>query len=58
MDCYGLLDLHNDNLILFVPRLDNLYKIWMNVLTKEDASQIYQVEVRYVDEIEETLKSF
>jgi len=30
----------------------------MNVLTKEDASQIYQVEVRYVDEIEETLKSF
>ncbi len=58
MDCYGLLDLHNDHLILFVPRLDNLYKIWMNVLTKEDASQFYQVEVRYVDEIEETLKSF
>ena len=38
MDCYGLLDLHNDHAILFIPRLDNLYKIWMTVMTKEESA--------------------
>ena len=55
MDCYGLLDLHNDKAILFIPRLDNLYKIWMTVLTKEESSVFYELEVNYIDEMEATL---
>jgi hypothetical protein len=55
MDCYALIDLHKDHVILFVPQLDNLYKIWMNILTKEEASAKYGVEVRYINQIEETL---
>ena len=58
MDCYGLLDLHNDHAILFVPRLDNLYKIWMTVMAKEESAAHYDLEVRYIDEMETTLQQF
>lgn len=58
MDCYGLLDLHNHHAILFIPRLDNLYKIWMTVMTKEESAIFYELEVRYIDELDETLKNF
>ena len=58
MDCYALFDLHNDDVILFVPQLDNLYKIWMNILTDAEASKKYGVKVRYINQIEETLKNY
>ena len=58
MDCYGILDLHNDHAILFIPRLDNLYKIWMTVMTKEESAAYYELEVRYIDELDEFLKKF
>ncbi len=58
MDCYVLLDLHKDHFILFVPRLDNLHKIWMSVMNKEEFSVFYNIEVRYVDELEQTLKEY
>lgn len=32
MDCYGVIDFENEKAVLFVPRLDNLYKIWMTVM--------------------------
>jgi len=35
MDCYLLVDLHKKHVIVFLPQLDNLYKIWMNIMTKE-----------------------
>ena len=35
MDHYGVIDFATEKAILFVPRLDNLYKIWMTVLTNE-----------------------
>ena len=56
MDCYVLLDLYKDHTILFIPRLDNLYKIWMTVMTKEEFSAYYDLEVRYIDELEEAIK--
>jgi len=56
MDCYLLLDLYKDHTILFIPRLDNLYKIWMTVMTKEEFSAYYDLEVRYIDELEEAIK--
>lgn len=58
MDCCGFLDLHNDHVILFVPRLDNLYKIWMTVMTKEESAVFYDLEVRYIDELETILQQF
>lgn len=32
MDCYGAIDFENEKAVLFIPRLDNLYKIWMTVM--------------------------
>ena len=32
MDLYGVIDFTEEKAILFVPRLNNLYKIWMTVM--------------------------
>ncbi len=58
MDCFALVDLHNDTITLFVPQLDTLYKIWMNFLTKEQLKEKYQIEVRYIHELEDAIKGF
>lgn len=57
-DCYLALDLHAHKIIVFIPQMDTLYKIWMNTITKEEAADKYQVEVRYTHELEETIKLF
>lgn len=57
MDLYGLLDLNQEKAILFVPRLDNLYKIWMTVMSKEDYQAKYGLEVHYIDELQEYLRA-
>jgi len=41
---------------LFVPKLDNLYKIWMTVMTKEDFAEKYGMEVCHVSELPAYLK--
>ena len=53
MDCYGLIDFIQEKAILFVPKMNNLYKIWMTVMTKEDFAAKYELEVRYIDELQE-----
>jgi len=55
MDCYGIIDFRNERAILFVPKPNVLYKIWMTVLTKEDYEKKYELEVRYTSELEEFL---
>lgn len=40
-----------------MPKLDNLYKIWMTVMTKEDYAAKYEIEVRYINEMSEFLVS-
>ena len=55
MDLYGLVDFNQEKAILFVPKLDNMYKIWMTVMTKEDYLAKYDIEVRYLDELKEYL---
>ena len=55
MGCYGILDFKNEKPILFVPNPEELYKIWMTVLTKEDFEKKYQMEVRYTSELQEFL---
>lgn len=59
MDCYGVIDFVNEKAILFIPRLDNLYKIWMTVMDQEAAKAKYPLldEVRYCDEMEEFFNS-
>ena len=53
MDCYGFVDFATEKTILFVPELDNLYKIWMTVLTLEDFATKYGHEVRAMSELQE-----
>jgi hypothetical protein len=36
MDCYGVIDFEQEKTILFVPKLDNFYKIWMTVSSLEE----------------------
>eukprot|EP00356_Strombidium_inclinatum_P004552 CAMPEP_0170488268 /NCGR_PEP_ID=MMETSP0208-20121228/6860_1 /TAXON_ID=197538 /ORGANISM="Strombidium inclinatum, Strain S3" /LENGTH=506 /DNA_ID=CAMNT_0010762791 /DNA_START=8 /DNA_END=1528 /DNA_ORIENTATION=- len=58
MDCYGAIDFVNERSILFVPKLDNMYKIWMTVLSLEELKTKYNLidEIRYVDEMETYFK--
>ena len=55
MDCYGVLDFVNEKSILFIPKPDPMYKIWMTVLNLEDFKKKYPLldEVRYVNDLEE-----
>ena len=32
MDCYAIIDFHNEKAVLFAPKLNNLYKIWMTTM--------------------------
>jgi len=57
MDLYGVLDFESEKAILFVPKLDNLYKIWMTVMTKEDYATKYGIEVQYIDDLPAYLAS-
>ena len=51
MECYGIIDFQAEKAILFVPKMDNLYKIWMTVMSKADFEEKYEMEVRYVSEL-------
>ena len=57
MDLFGLVDFNAEKAVLFVPKLDNLYKIWMTVMSKEDYAAKYDLEVRYIDELQEYLST-
>jgi Xaa-Pro dipeptidase len=54
MDCYGIIDFENEKTILFVPKLDNYYKIWMTVPDSEGYKRRYNLidEIHFTDEIE------
>ena len=45
MDCYGFIDFVEEKATLFVPEMDNLYKIWMTVLKPSDFAEKYEIEV-------------
>ena len=53
MDCYGVIDFAQEKAILFVPKLNNLYKVWMKVMTPVEYVAKYDIEVRYIDEMRE-----
>ena len=51
MDCYGFIDFNKEKVIVFAPKLDNLYKIWMTISTMEELSTKYDLEVRNMSEL-------
>ena len=59
MDSYGIIDFQNEKAILFLPKLDNYYKIWMTVLDTDEFKKKYNLieDVRFVDDLEEFIKS-
>jgi Xaa-Pro aminopeptidase len=44
--------------VLFIPRTDKVYEIWMTVLTKKEYEDKYDLEVLYNDELEQWIKDF
>ena len=59
MDCYGIIDFKENKTYLFAPKLDNIYKIWMTTMSKEELKAKYTGvdEICYTDEIEDVLKA-
>jgi hypothetical protein len=58
MDCYGIIDFDSEKSILFVPKLDNYYKIWMTVLDTDEYKTKYNLidEIYFTDYIESYFK--
>jgi len=50
---YGVIEVDSEKAHLFVTKMDELYKIWMTVMSLEDLSAKYKVEVHYIDEMEQ-----
>jgi Xaa-Pro dipeptidase len=38
--------------------MDNMYKIWMNILSTDDFAKLYEVEVKYTEEMEKWFSDF
>ena len=51
MDCVGVIDFATDKPILFAPKLDRIYEIWMTLHSAEDLSKTYDYEVRDITEL-------
>jgi len=52
-DCYGAFDIDSGRAVLFVPKMSNLNKVWMTVLSKEDIQKKYEIEdVVFVEDME------
>lgn len=52
-DCYASIEIVTGRTVLFAPKIDEGYKIWMTVLSLEEQKQKFNVdEVVYADEIE------
>jgi Xaa-Pro dipeptidase len=59
MDCFGLIDFENKKSVLFVPKYDEFYKVWMTVLSLDQFKEKYSSvdEVMYTDDIEQYFKA-
>uniref|UniRef100_A0A7S3CMP7 Aminopeptidase P N-terminal domain-containing protein n=1 Tax=Strombidium rassoulzadegani TaxID=1082188 RepID=A0A7S3CMP7_9SPIT len=60
MDCYGVIDLEREKTILFMPKLDNYYKIWMTLLTTDEYKKKYHLidEIHFTDALPDFFKNF
>jgi Xaa-Pro aminopeptidase len=56
-DCYATIHHGTAKTVLFVPFLDEAYKLWMTVKTPEELKKEYGVdEVRFVDKLRDYLE--
>jgi len=53
MDCYGVIDFDSEEATLFVPNMDNFYKIWMTVMKADDFKAKYEINVQYVENLQQ-----
>lgn len=55
--CHAAIDLNTHKATLFIPKMDNLYKIWMKILSIEEYQEKYpDLEILYMDELEDWMK--
>lgn len=59
MDSFAVIDFEKEKTILFLPKLDNYYKIWMTVLDTDEYKKKYNLadEIMFVDQMEEYFKT-
>lgn len=59
MDSFGTIDFESGKTTVFVPKMDNFYKIWMTTLNLEEYAKKYPLidEFRYTDDIEDYFKA-
>lgn len=46
MGCVGVIDFATEKPIIFAPKLDRIYEIWMTLHSAEDLSKTYDMDVR------------
>jgi Xaa-Pro aminopeptidase len=51
MDCVGVIDFATGKPILFAPKLDRIYEIWMTLHSTDDLMKKYEYEVREISEL-------
>lgn len=57
-DCYAAIEVTSGKAVLFIPKLDEAYKMWMTILSPEEMTQKHQIdETRYVDQLESYLET-
>lgn len=58
-NCYAVIENDTGSTVLFVPRYEEAYKMWMYVKEVEEFKSEYKVErVMFVDEMEDYIKKF
>ena len=57
MNCYGYIDIGEERVVLFVPKMEEVNKIWMTVKSLEDFSAKYELEVRNVSDLKKFMAS-
>ena len=53
---YGSIEPATGKTTIFVPKWDQMYKIWMTILEIEEFQKIYQVEVKYIPDMEQYVR--
>jgi Xaa-Pro dipeptidase len=58
MDCYGVIDFESEKAVVFMPKLDNYYKIWMTLLSTDEYKQKYPLidQILFTDSLEAYFK--
>jgi Xaa-Pro dipeptidase len=56
-NCYAMIDFKTKRASLFVPKLDNMYKIWMTVLSPKEIEERYEMDVYFIEDMAKTIRN-